>query len=117
MEYIGDATMPAPRMSEIVVPEALADETLGIILEHTELFLRNGIIHGDLSPFNILWWKNKPYFIDFPQAVDVRESKRVYSLLKRDIQNVMKPFGYDEVEIEAETQAMLERNYLAGWDS
>lgn len=112
MEYIGDINQPAPRLSEIKLPEEKVEETVSILLGLIELFLQNGIIHGDLSPFNILWWKEKPYVIDFPQAVDVRESKRVYSLLKRDVQNIMKPYGYTDFVIEEMTYEMLERNSL-----
>jgi RIO kinase 1 len=116
MEYIGDANGAAPRMSEVTIPDELVEPTVGILLDLAELFLVNGIIHGDFSPFNILWWKNRPIVIDFPQAVDVRETKRVYSLLKRDILNVMKPYGYDIDAVESVTQEMLERNALPGFD-
>lgn len=117
MEYVGDENGPAPRLSEVVLPEELVEPTVGILLDLIELFLVNGIIHGDFSPFNILWWKNRPVVIDFPQAVDVRESKRIYSLLKRDVTNVMKPYGYDESTIEDITQELLERNALPNSDN
>jgi RIO kinase 1 len=116
MEYIGNENGAAPRMSEVTIPDELVEPTVGILLDLAELFLVNGIIHGDFSPFNILWWKNRPIVIDFPQAVDVRETKRVYSLLKRDILNVMKPYGYDIDAVESVTQEMLERNALPGFD-
>jgi len=110
MEFIGDETGPAPRLSEVKLPEERIEEVVTICLDLIELFLQNGIVHGDFSPFNILWWNNKPYVIDFPQAVDIRESKRVYSLLKRDIRNIMHPYNYDDELVEELTVEMLERN-------
>ncbi len=112
MEYIGDENGPAPRLSDVELVNDLVEPTLNILLDMIELFLANGIIHGDFSPFNILWWKNRPIVIDFPQAVDVRESKRVYSLLKRDIKNIMKPYGYGEDIVEDLTLEMLEKYAL-----
>jgi len=52
-------------------------------------------VHGDLSAYNILWWKNKPWIIDMPQAYHVgpwSDMKRVVMLLRRDIVNVLSYF-------------------------
>lgn len=114
MEYIGDENGPAPRMSDIRIPREVWEETAQLLLDLTELFLANGIIHGDLSAFNILWWKDKPIVIDFPQAIDVRESKRVPELLKRDIKNVLSYFKWDdEYTVETVANDLLERYYIA----
>lgn len=112
MTYIGDEEREAPRMSEIDVPEELKDETGQILISLIDLFLSCGIIHGDLSPFNILWWKDYPYVIDFPQAVDVRETKRPASLLHRDVKNTLVPLGYTIEEVDDITEKLLERHSL-----
>jgi RIO kinase 1 len=96
MEYIGDVQEPAPRLSDIKLPQEFWQPTAEILMDLIELFLANGIIHGDFSAFNILWWKNSPYVIDFPQAVDIRESKRVRELLERDIRNMLAYFSWEE---------------------
>lgn len=114
MEYIGDENGPAPRLSDLKIPPEVWQSTAEILIELIELFLANGIIHGDLSAFNILWWNNKPIVIDFPQAIDVRESKRVPELLKRDIKNVLSYFKWDdELTIEDIANDMLDRYHIA----
>lgn len=114
MEYIGDENGPAPRLSDLKIPPEVWQNTAEILVELIELFLANGIIHGDLSAFNILWWKEKPIVIDFPQAIDVRESKRVPELLKRDIKNVLSYFKWDdEITVEEIANDMLDRYHIA----
>lgn len=114
MEYIGDESGPAPRLSDLKIPPEVWQNTAEILVELIELFLANGIIHGDLSAFNILWWKEKPIVIDFPQAIDVRESKRVPELLKRDIKNVLSYFKWDdEITVEEIANDMLDRYHIA----
>ena len=51
-----------------------------------------GLIHGDLSPFNILNYKEKPYFIDFSQATLVK-TPNSEELLKRDTHNIVQFFA------------------------
>ena len=99
LEYIGDELNPAPRLSDTKISQEVWQHTADILLDLIDLFLANGIIHGDLSAFNVLWWKEKPYVIDFPQAIDIKESKRVPELLKRDIKNVLNYFGWDTEDI------------------
>jgi len=99
LEYIGDELNPAPRLSDTKISQEVWQHTADILLDLIDLFLANGVIHGDLSAFNVLWWKEKPYVIDFPQAIDIKESKRVPELLKRDIKNVLNYFGWDTEDI------------------
>lgn len=114
MEYIGDENGPAPRLSDVKIPQEVWQEVAQILIDQIELFLANGIIHGDLSAFNILWWKEMPYIIDFPQAIDVRESKRVPELLKRDVKNVLSYFKWDDEETVMEiTENLLDKYHIA----
>lgn len=114
MEYIGDEQGPAPRLSEVKIPPEVWQETADILIDLIELFLANGIIHGDFSAFNVLWWKDRPYAIDFPQAIDVRESKRVSELLKRDIRNILVYFNWNEEEtINSITAELVEKYRIA----
>jgi RIO kinase 1 len=47
-----------------------------------------GIVHADLSAFNLLWWNGALVFIDFPQAVDLALNPHGLEFLHRDIENV-----------------------------
>jgi len=110
MEYIGDENGPAPRLSELTIPQELWQQTADILIDLIELFLANGIVHGDFSAFNVLWWHEKPYAIDFPQAIDVRESKRVPELLRRDVKNVLDYFKWgDEDTVQSLVDEMVQK--------
>jgi len=88
MEYIGDAESPAPQLRTLRLTPQQANHIYHRILHNIQLLLSHNHIHGDLSPFNILYWKNEPVMIDFPQSVDPRENPRSYELLSRDLENV-----------------------------
>ena len=52
------------------------------------LWLKNDLVHGDLSPYNLLFWEDRIVAIDFPQAVNARINSNARSLLARDLENV-----------------------------
>ena len=57
-------------------------------IEH-ELSLAHDRIHGDLSAYNVLYWRGAVTLIDFAQAVDPRHNDELYTLLERDIDALM----------------------------
>jgi len=94
MEWIGDADGPAPQLKDVKLqpphePRALLDR----LLRNVELLLAHNRIHGDLSPFNVLYWQGHVKVIDFPQAIDPRENRAAYELLSRDIDNLCRHFA------------------------
>lgn len=68
------------------------EDTLDIIIDEVKKMFKRGIVHGDLSQFNVLVNEDGIWFIDFPQSVDVG-SEDWYSLLKRDVSNVLDYFN------------------------
>ncbi len=101
MEFIGDGEA-APRLIDIDLEPADAKKAFDSIVESMTLFLKTGIVHSDLSAYNILWWKEKPCVIDFPQAIDIRQNPNTNELLKRDIDNVCSYFQkYIKVDKES----------------
>jgi len=88
MEYVGNGAGPAPHLHGIDLDEAGAQRLLDLLLAEIETMLRDHLIHGDLSPHNILVWKDRPWIIDLPQAIDVRFNRSAFQLLSRDIANV-----------------------------
>lgn len=80
---------PAQRLKDQVPknPKLFLDK---IILQIKKLYSA-GLVHGDLSAFNILNHKNKPYLIDFSQAT-LTKTSGAEDLLKRDIKNVLQFF-------------------------
>lgn len=88
MEYVGDERGPAPQLKQIALPRSEAVAVFTGLMEQIELWLACDRIHGDLSPFNILWWRDRAVVIDFPQAVNPHDNPDSLLLLERDIRNV-----------------------------
>ena len=91
-EYIG-GDKPAPKLAEVNLTEAQAKAVFDKVLDNIELFLRADIVHGDLSAYNMLWWQEKLYIIDFPQAADIIKNPNSWSILERDLANVCSFFA------------------------
>lgn len=92
MEYLGDASLPAPLLKDVNLNEKQLNEVFTQIIDSIKTFYKCGIVHGDLSEFNVLWWQNKPYIIDFPQTIDIRNNPNANELLLRDITKICKFF-------------------------
>jgi RIO kinase 1 len=88
MEWVGDAAASAPQLRHADLSPADAARALANLLADIERMLDFHRVHGDLSPFNILWWERRPRIIDFPQAADARMNPNTYALLCRDVENV-----------------------------
>ncbi|MEK6937708.1 MAG: serine protein kinase RIO [Nanoarchaeota archaeon] len=84
-EMIG-TDQPAPRLKD--QPPRNPAKFFQEVLKNIEKLYRSGMIHGDLSAFNILNFKEKPYFIDFSQATLVKTPNSL-ELLERDLRNVV----------------------------
>lgn len=92
MEYIGDSNEAAPRLIDISLTSEVKKSAQRIIEHDLQILLQNGVVHADLSAYNILWWQNQPWIIDFPQAADVRHNPHWETLYKRDVQNIRQYF-------------------------
>jgi RIO kinase 1 len=97
MEWVGDDALPAPHLRHVHLSRDDAARALGALLRDVERMLDKHRVHGDLSPFNILYWNARPRVIDFPQAVDARMNSNAYSLLCRDVENVCRFFAKQDV--------------------
>lgn len=75
----------APRLSEIILTEEQALEDHAALIGYVVKMLCAGIVHGDLSEFNILVDDYGPVIIDLPQAVDAAANNNAESMLMRDV--------------------------------
>ncbi len=91
MQYIGTDDGPAPRLVDAGLDRTEAESMLRTIIDYTKRLHRRGLVHGDLSEYNILVHGDKPYFIDFGQAVVTRHP-HAEEFLKRDVWNVVNYF-------------------------
>ncbi len=108
MEFIGDEEVTAPRLIDAELELSDARAAFDAIIDTTKKFLSLGVVHADLSPYNILWWEHTPYIIDFPQTIDVKQNPNVEQLLRRDVDNVAMYFKkYFTIDTEVVYQDVL----------
>ena len=86
LEFLGDEDgVAAPRLvaARLSPDEALSafDSVLGLCAD----MLAEGWVHGDLSPYNVLWHGERAYVIDFPQTMDLSVHPMALDVLHRDI--------------------------------
>jgi RIO kinase 1 len=94
MELIGDAAGgAAPRLGDIQITPEQARQWHAFLLSQVVLMLCAGIIHGDLSEFNVLVDATGPVIIDLPQAVDAASNNNAFALFERDVNNLRETFG------------------------
>jgi RIO kinase 1 len=83
----------APRLNDVELSHQRALEFHAILLQQVVLMLCAGVIHGDLSEYNILVDAEGPVIIDLPQAIDAAGSSVAASMLERDVTNLANFFG------------------------
>lgn len=94
MELVTDANGDAaPRLNDVdFTPEQARRHHASLIAEVIRM-LCAGVVHGDLSEFNILLAEDGPVIIDLPQAVDAAGNNHASRMLLRDVANLRNFFG------------------------
>jgi RIO kinase 1 len=94
MELVVDAGgNPAPRLNEVDFTAAQADEWHAFMIAQIVRMLCAGLIHGDLSEFNVLLAANGPVIIDLPQAVNASGNNNAFAMFERDVNNMRSTFA------------------------
>lgn len=89
MALVRDAQgKPAPRLADVQPSPIEAKVIFDHLLAETVRMLCAGVVHGDLSEFNVLMSAAGPVIIDFPQAVDPAKNRNAKRILFRDIENL-----------------------------
>ena len=121
MRFLGEEA-GARRLKDLDLddPEEKANQVLGIVAKLLDAF----IVHGDLSEYNLLQYRDRVFVIDFPQAVDLssrtnrqRRFAEAKPLLRRDLENVAHYFSRYDIEIDAPAEfdrltTKFERAYI-----
>jgi RIO kinase 1 len=84
---------PAPQLCEVELTPDQAREWHGYMIGQIVRMLCAGLIHGDLSDFNVLLDANGPVIIDLPQAVNAAGNNNALPMLERDVNNMRAAFG------------------------
>ena len=82
-----------PRLNDVVFTAEEALQHHGALIREVVRMLCAGVVHGDLSEFNILLSDTGPVIIDLPQAVDAAGNNHAQRMLLRDVQNLRDFFG------------------------
>lgn len=83
----------APRLSDLVLTPKQAREYHRILIKQIVQMLCAGIVHGDLSQYNVLVDNQGPVIIDLPQAVNAADNHQARSIIKRDVDNLTTYFS------------------------
>jgi RIO kinase 1 len=94
MELVTDAQGDAaPRLNDVDFGAADAMAHHATLIREVQRMLCAGVVHGDLSEFNILLADDGPVVIDLPQAVDAAGNNHAHRMLMRDVNNLRDFFG------------------------
>ncbi len=102
MQFLGDAERAAPRLVDARLRAPEIERARARLLENLRLLVGAGLVHADLSPYNLLWWEDDVWLIDFPQTVDVTTNPHAFDYLHRDLTNVGTWFARHNASFEVD---------------
>jgi len=89
MELVTDEDgFSAPRLGEVELSAETAREYHAVLIRQIALMLCQGLIHGDLSEYNVLVAPDGPVIIDLPQVVSAAGNNNARTMLRRDVGNI-----------------------------
>ena len=88
MEFIGDDVQAAPKLGQARLSAAQVSSAWDQLMDSLRAMTTAGLVHADLSAYNLLWWEGRLIVIDLPQAVEFTTNTDAYDLLHRDVANV-----------------------------
>ncbi|MEZ7859364.1 MAG: PA4780 family RIO1-like protein kinase [Porticoccaceae bacterium] len=83
----------APRLGDVAMDKEQALEDHALVMQYVVMMLCAGIVHGDLSEFNVLVDDYGPVIIDLPQAVNASANNNAQAMLARDVNNMTTYYG------------------------
>jgi RIO kinase 1 len=94
MELITDEDgAVAPRLNDVSMSPEQALEDHALVMQYVARMLCAGLVHGDLSEFNVLVDEDGPVIIDLPQAVNAAGNNNAHAMLERDVGNMTAYYG------------------------
>lgn len=83
----------APRLDDVILTEEQALEDHAVMMHYIKLMLCAGLVHGDLSEFNVLLDAYGPVIIDLPQAVNAAANNNAKAMFTRDVDRITKYYA------------------------
>src|SRR5581483_3292361 len=102
MTHVGDLDGAAPTLKEVSLSPDEAVTAFREVLRHVEIMLSIGLIPGDLSAYNLLYWENRPVLIDFPQGTTSQGNHSAGPILRRDLERIGSYFARHGIPVDAE---------------
>ena len=103
MQYLGDRTAAAPRLVQARLERPDAQRAADLLVDDLRRMLGEGLVHADLSVYNLLWWQDRLWIIDVPQAVEIGANAAALDFLHRDLANVGAWFRSKGVTFDADS--------------
>ena len=93
MEFVGDSLGSAPTLNEVRLEPKEARPLFERAMRNVEILLAHGLVHGDLSAYNILYWEGAIKLIDFPQIVSPKDNRNSFRIFARDVARLCEYFA------------------------
>jgi RIO kinase 1 len=107
MELVADSDgNAAPRLNDLVLTAEVSREYHHTLIRQVVRMLCAGIVHGDLSRYNVLVDAAGPVIIDLPQAIDAAANNHARQMLLRDVENLATYFGQFAPELRSTNYGM-----------
>ena len=101
MELVTDDDgVVAPRLNDVSMSAEQAIEDHTLVMHYVKLMLCTGLVHGDLSEFNVLVDDYGPVIIDLPQAVFAASNNNAKKMLQRDVENMTNYYAQFSPELK-----------------
>jgi RIO kinase 1 len=102
MQLLGDDGGTAPRLVNARLGPHEVARAFEQLINELRALTAAGLVHADLSPFNVLWWHDQIWIIDFPQAVDLVTNPHGFDLLHHDVTTMCTWFARHGIDNDAE---------------
>jgi len=102
MSFCGDNHMSAPTLGELRLDEDEAQPAYEEVVRNLRLMMGMGVIHGDLSPYNLLYWDERVTLIDFPQVISMQGNPNARDLFRRDVTRIADYFAACGVDTDSQ---------------
>jgi RIO kinase 1 len=101
MSYIGDNASPAPTLNTVRLEPQEVRPLYQRMLRNIRIMLAHGIVHGDLSAYNVLYWKGRITLIDFPQVISPTVHRSAFQIFSRDVRRMCDYFTRQGLQTDA----------------